>query len=221
MAIIKAIRYLGFDPYWWEVKEKREDLLNNTTTVVLCLYADPDIHAINPNGYIPGYFPSCVVPGVGLTTDECIAGFLASNINNVEWKGAVNTDESYSLMNIKSQVYQQISNDPITGCFRFAEIINYKHFCKNDIIFLNLNIYFDTIIPGNPVNADLNLFVPDASKTQTIPWIVDNYYKFYGSDIGEATYFISMVTSGTPIFDVLSQGISYGDQMGYINSKLS
>lgn len=224
MAIIKAKKYLGSDPYWWVIKEVREDRLNNNTQVILCLYADPNIAANEPNNYI-SQFPTAIIPGIGLSNDDLIAGFLTQNSNNPDWKGAVNTDNSYSLDNVKSQIYQQISNDPNNGVIRFAEIVDYRHFCKNNILLMNLAIYFDTITFEEDgitpiINTDVTKFVADTTKTQVITWVVDNFYKVSNTTIGEFDYFMGLVNQGIPLFTVLSQGLAYGDNNGNINSKL-
>lgn len=146
MAIIKEVKYNGFTPYWWEVKEAREDRINNITNAILCLFADPSIPSLNPNGYIQGHFPTIQVEGLGLTNNQIISSFLSQNINNPDWKWSVDTNAiSYSIQNINSPIIQQISNDPITKVIRFVTIVDYRHFCENNIVLLNMRITFDTI----------------------------------------------------------------------------
>lgn len=224
MAIIKAKKYLGTDFYWWDIKERRLDDINNKTEVVLCLYADPSVKINNKHEYAPGIFPSCIVEGTGHTDDELVAAFLQQNQGNTDWKGAVDTDGSYQYSIRQGQVYIQISNCPITGCIRFAEVLDYKHICFMNVILININIYFDTITydeNSEPViNTDVNLFSKDDSKTKNIPWVADNYYKIPNTNIGESDYFISLVESGMDIFEVLTLGIQYGDTNGSIDAKL-
>jgi len=234
MAIINAIKYLGFDPYWWCIKEAREDRINNFTDVVLCLYADPSLENSNPSGYIPGFFPTCRVNGIGLSNDQLVDAFMQQNSSNNNWKTAVSTDNSYNLINQKSQVYQQISNDPNTGVIRFAEVSDFRFFCKNDIIVMNINIYFDTYpmvdasgntlydtTGGTILNVDPTQFIPDNTKTKQITWVVDNFYNVPNTNIGEASYFIGLLNSGQNMYTVISEGIAYGDANGSINVKLN
>lgn len=219
MAIIKAIQYLGFTPYWWEVKEAKEDRLNNVTNATLCLFADPSIKASNPNGYIPGISPSCIIQGIGLTNDQIITAFLLQNVDKEDWKSATDTDGSYNLVNKTSEVVVQISNDPVTNVIRFATLVDYRHFCENNIIVMNVRVTFDILT--NPINTNPNMFNIDNSRTQTIPWVVDDFNSIPNTNppIGESTYFISQVPSG--FWNVFANGIAYGDEMRYINNKLN
>ena len=219
MAIIKPIKFLGFDPYWWIVKEVREDRLENSTIAILCLYADSYTHETKPNEYIPGIFPSVKVNGIGLTNDQIVAEFLNQHSSDSNWIGAVNTNSGYFNENVQSNVYVKISNDKKTNVIRFAEIVDFRFYCKNKIIVVNANIFFDTII-DNVINTDESKFLVDSSKTRTITWIVDDYYTIPNTGIGEATYFINDASSAKSMFDVLRDGILYGDTMGYIDSKL-
>jgi hypothetical protein len=218
MAIIKPIQYQGFTPYWWEVKEAREDRLNNTTTAILCLFADPFISKNDPNGYIPGYFPSCTIQGLGLNNDQIITAFLQQQSNIDDWKDATNTDNSYNLIEVKSPVSLQISNDIKTNVIRFATLVDYKHFCENNIIVMNIRIVFDTIT--DPINTDPTKFVEDKSRTQIIPWVVDDFNKIPNTTppIGESDYFLSQVP--TTFWEIFLAGIQYGDANGSINKKL-
>ena len=67
---------------------------------------------------------------------------------------------------------------------------------------------------------DPSLFVKDENKTQWITKFMDHFYKIPNTEIGEASYFITKVKNNENLFTVISEGIGYGDQMGYINSKL-
>jgi hypothetical protein len=98
---------------------------------------------------------------------------------------------------------------------------------------MNLRITFDTIttttttnpdgsitITQNPINTDITKFVADPTKTKIIPWVVDDFNKIPNVTpvIGEASYFLSECP--TAFWNIFKSGITYGDQMGYINNKL-
>jgi len=208
MAIIKAIKYKGFNPYWWDILDTRVDYINNATYVTLCVYASSNSCLQNKKSYIDGIFFSDSIPGVDLTREQTMNLIISQNSNSF-FTGAVNTDGSYSLENVQSIIYEQISNERNTGFVRFAECIDFRYFMRNNIIILNLIIHY----APDGINVDSNLDVE-------ITWVVDDYYKIPNTTIGEASYFIGMVMQGTSIFDVIRAGIHYGDSDGSIDSKL-
>lgn len=209
MALIKPIDYKGFTPYWWVIKEVREDRLNNKTDVILCLYADSEseFKDTSKSNYISGIFQSAILDGIGYTDEELISGVLSSD--NTFFNDATNTDGSYNLIDNQSPIYLQISNDPITGYIRYAECIKHTFIWRNNIIIITLRIYFE--VDG----------IIDPSLTKDITWIVDDFNNIPNTTIGECTYFNSMrLNNNLTDEEVITAGIQYGDQSGYVDKRL-
>lgn len=208
MALIKPIDYKGFTPYWWVVKEVRENRLTNQSDVILCLYADSETAAKDNSKteYIPGIFQSAVLDGTGLSDEQIVTQVLEKNSDF--FYDAVDTDGSYQEIDNQSSIYVQISNDPVTNQVRYAECIKHTYFWRNNIIVIKVRIHFE-------VNG-----VVDSSLDKDIVWVVDDYYKIPNTEIGEATYFNSLRLGGQTDEQVITTGILYGDSSGYVNKKL-
>ena len=209
MAIIKAIKWKGFSPYWWIIGKKQIDVLNNKTLVTLYLYSDAETSIKTPNDFISEDIVYRIwMSGVDNTDDQIYQEIMDSDDGKKFFYDWVNVG-NYLYIDNQSPIYIQISNDPISGVVRFAECISNKNLWRNNSVILTLRIYF----APDGINIDNSL-------SRDLIWIVDDYDIISGTNIGQYTYFNQLRLSGQTDEQVIMQGIGYGDQIGEINRKL-
>lgn len=206
MAIIKPINWNGFTPYWWEITSIDYDVINDTTNVYIRCYPDYESFLKNKNSCIENAYYNTKLNGKYSDNEE-ITNLILEKEKHGFFFDAVNVP-NYSLSDEQSSIFIDISDDPNSGYQRKAECLSYKLLLRNNIFIISIKIHF---YKEGELQQNLD---------RDITWIVDDYYKIEPYGIGEFSYFKTQLDSGAPINEVITQGILYGDQVGYVNKRL-
>jgi hypothetical protein len=127
--------------------------------------------------------------------------------------------------------------DPKTGLKRSIEGIYYTEYLNVNMIILSLRVHYypkvqvpnPDFVPSydennillNPEQEFIEEFATDYDPKldKNIAWVVDNYYE-YADGVGELDYFKTLRSQGQSTEQILSLGIMYGLQKGYIDRHL-
>jgi hypothetical protein len=234
MAIVKSESFKGAFPHWWEIQKVEKLDFHNTSLATFSLFHSYEAYKQDALGNIL-YDVAVQVPGINLSNEYITAWVVA---NSPRFKNGIDTGTSQYVTIEQSSVFIHDPNlDPKNGLKRSIEGIYYTEYLNVNMIVLSLRVHYypkiqvpnPDFVPTydendvllNPEQQFVEQFATDYDPKldRNIPLVVDNFYE-YADGVGELDFFKTLRSQGQTTEQILSLGIMYGLQKGYIDRHL-